>query len=487
MNYTFRFPEMTLGYAVLALPLYVAVVIARLVLFPEILSEASVTALILPLMGGAVLVFIPAVSPVLGTVLLFLAGRSEFAPLWTGITDVFFLLILGFLSIMVRNLLFPSDKGRRVFINVHPVLIGVFLFSILYGLQFITSQHTAYGTEKVIRTSVFALILTVITAQVISRKDSRKQFAIMYLLAVGAMSGLAVALAIAEHGLLGIQRISPIGGGPITLGRFTGFAALICMAYYLRNGRKRSLLGLAWFMGITLLNGSRGPLFALLLAVVVLLIPSLVAPSVRGRAWKLAAFLIASVVAFVAAFLLAVSAGAPFARRYVILFTSEGGGSSVSARLDWILETREMLERAPFWGSGVASWPILKGWASQSGYPHNIFSELLIENGTFATAIFLMILLTALVLAARSLVLARDSSEYSDGAIGAGLLVFSLIGAQVSGDLFDNRYIWISMGWLAAVNASQHYMNKRHGDVTSCLKQVNPDGGSRALLQNNWG
>lgn len=445
-------PVLHPGRVVTSLILYSGIVIARYLFDPQIFYAANAVSVMVAFLGGYVLLVLPSVRLVLASVLVFLAGKSELGPIWTGVTDVTFLLLVGFLLFVV-NRMWPGKNVSRIFkINCHPMVFALFGFSVLYALQFALSPVSDYAVTKTVRVAGYCLAIAVIFAHVMATPKARELFARYYLIVVGAMSVTAFAIAVAQQGLMGIRRIAPIGGGPITIGRFAGFAAILCLALFLSNGKKGNLIGFTWFLSFTLLNGSRGPLLALLITLGLFSIVMFMVKSVRKRGLGLAAYLLASVLGMTVMFLSAAAAGVPFAQRYMLLFTSDGRGDSVDVRSAMLSDSRELYHLAPFWGSGVASWPLISDWPN---YPHNLFAELAVENGAIGLLFFSSVVSVGIILGSSYLLSARSSPMYADAMIGVCLLVFSLIGAQVSGDIFDNRYIWVSLGWITAVAGSR--------------------------------
>ncbi len=212
--------------------------------------------------------------------------------------------------------------------------------------------------------------------------------------------------------------------GPIVFARLMGVGA-ICAVFVLR-GAARNLAVLAFGLAV-LWTGSKGPLFALLIA--------FVTTGIRIRSGK---FWIAASLAIALSLVAVVLAGdtirhfAPIARIWAgtetLASVTSGGMDSVGSRMFLAARTVELIASHP-WGVGLGGWSSALGieWAT---YPHNIELELWAEGG---------VLIGTVALLGFYLPLARSVDVWW------GTAFFLCVAQQVSGDLLDARY-WLAIG-----------------------------------------
>lgn len=100
------------------------------------------------------------------------------------------------------------------------------------------------------------------------------------------------------------------------------------------------------------------------------------------------------------------------------------------------------------WGAGTGGFPTLLFMRDFRLYPHNIFAELLIENGVPGFLLFVIFL----CLVWRSAW--RLSRRRTAGRWLAVLFAMALLNAQVSGDVGTNEWIWFWAGMIGGMTAT---------------------------------
>ncbi|MBD3235487.1 MAG: hypothetical protein GF330_02145 [Candidatus Eisenbacteria bacterium] len=217
-------------------------------------------------------------------------------------------------------------------------------------------------------------------------------------------------------------------------------------------------------------TGSRGPLAALLLAPVsLLLLPRARLRRPPGR-WRrllpvavpsaiLAAFLIVTLLpeqqrtALVAGLLrgpigMALSASDLGEGATEALGVRLAQDPSTAHRMHLARRSLATLPGALPWGAGTGAFPMLLFLRDFRLYPHNIFAELLIENGWPGLLLFLALVLWVWRACWQ---LARRTP------IGRWLFLLfamALLNAQVSGDLGTNEWIWLWAGLAGGMRAA---------------------------------
>ena len=216
------------------------------------------------------------------------------------------------------------------------------------------------------------------------------------------------------------------------------------------------LVALALFL--ILGTGSRGPLGALLLApLAMLLLPGAALPA-WARRWQRRLRILLPTLALLLLILLALLPATTTARWFGFVsrvpaaeVDGEGAAAALEAglgrdpslrfRLHIAERTWRMLPAVLPWGSGTGSFPAIVFLRDFRLYPHNIEAELLIELGWPGLLLFLLwLLLLARQLHRRAA--AGDATSYAL----AVLLAMAWWNAQVSGDVTGNGELWFWAG-----------------------------------------
>ena len=108
-------------------------------------------------------------------------------------------------------------------------------------------------------------------------------------------------------------------------------------------------------------------------------------------------------------------------------------------------------------GLGTGGFPSLFHLPDDRYYPHNIFLEIVLENGLIGLALFLGFLTVVFgrwrgwkrYLRARPDSLAASEGTALHRTVGA-IFLFALINAQFSGDIWVNEWVWVAAGMVVA-------------------------------------
>ena len=233
-------------------------------------------------------------------------------------------------------------------------------------------------------------------------------------------------------------------------------------------------IGAGWLMGMAILLLLFFPLtrdhrkrWALLIFLLPLFIAGLIATAARGAIVALAAAVLIGAAALLKKgrlrlttaalllFFLVAGVGGAFlvlrqtdlgkynakAGELKLLFT-EGSASGTSAsRMDFYRTTLAAIPDHPLLGSGIGSWSTFYFGNDQRNYPHNLFLEIAFEQGLLGLTAFLALLI--LVELSISRMLSASHSYF----LVLGLLVFYCLAVSLfSGDLDDNRVLWLWIG-----------------------------------------
>ncbi len=263
-------------------------------------------------------------------------------------------------------------------------------------------------------------------------------------------------------------RLTWLGTSPIWLARGLGLWLILALWAAARRRLPVAVAAAVSVVALALmtLTGSRGPLFALALSPLALLLlprgrreqPAAGGP---GRAAAAARRIVPAVAAAAAILLVVLLAMSPEQRARVgaavlrvpagtLLASGSPGADGVSdvsglvgldasSRLRGALlaRVREALAAGLPWGLGTGGFSVAFTGVDYRLYPHNLFAEVLLENGLPGLLLILLFVLWVWRGARR---LARR------GVPGTGwvwvLFVMALLNAQVSGDLPFNEGIW---------------------------------------------
>jgi hypothetical protein len=292
---------------------------------------------------------------------------------------------------------------------------------------------------------------------------------------IGALfAAVGVAAALGGGGVLGARigapspsggvpaRLSWLGSDPIWTARLLAIWLVLLGWGATRRLVRPGIVVLLAAAGVYLMlrTGSRGPLVALLLSpVALLLLPGGARASGRGTFLRIARIAVPAIV-LLGILLLVVLPDVERARLAAILLraplgeTADAGDRllqdpSVAFRVEMVRRSLTALTDGLPWGWGTGAFPATLFLRDFRLYPHNLEVEVLIELGLPGMLLLLGFLVFTLAHARR---LARRSVT------GRWLLLLAfmaLLNAQVSGDITGNGELWFWAGmigglWIAA-------------------------------------
>ena len=254
-----------------------------------------------------------------------------------------------------------------------------------------------------------------------------------------AITVFALLLAVAGWINLRVQyypsetRLAVLGINPIWVARITGLGLFSLLALFTlgRIGLLPALGIVAPIAGVLILAGSRGPLVGFALIIIIWGFARIGrSPSQRVQ------FSLLALAAVGFTFLVMPEA---IRERFVQPFT---GDFSDFARLALVRIAREAAEQVSLLGIGTGGFSNLLRMGDMRAYPHNIFVEIVIENGLLGFTILIGFLgwSTARGIAGR--VDTRSLFAFL-------AFLFALWNAQFSGDVIGNEWIWLFAGILA--------------------------------------
>lgn len=374
------------------------------------------------------------VGPILLAVYVF-SGSLKSNPLLIWVPgDLTVLLGVVLIVLMIAELLRTAFISRAVWV---PVCIAA---TMLLGVG---ATRTQYGLEKQI--SFFTITLLAMGAAILFLREDRQRRAFL-----GALAGIG--LVVSALVVLMPQRtaewsdvVTLAGTNTISTSQMIVAGATV-FAMYAIVGRRSAFrrivatLTAAAMFFVALSTGSRGPVVAIALSVAIAL---LLAPVFsRRRARSIIALLL---VGGVGAVIALQQGGEGLAR--VLGFLAGDQDTSTLARTVLWSTAWEHITQLPF-GGGWGYFGTIQGLGFNTlnggqTYPHSVPLEIALEAG-WLTGLFFAVLAVASV--ARVIRRALDPASV----MFLVLLIFTLTNAMLSGDINDNRLMWVLLvaAWL---------------------------------------
>lgn len=236
-------------------------------------------------------------------------------------------------------------------------------------------------------------------------------------------------------------------------------------------------IGAGWLIGMAITIVLFHPLFqshsvqlVFLICALPLLSAGLIASAARGPTAALAVVLVIRTIvwvkegslqtAFIVAAVLAVSAAGSYlvlrnaarsrytakATELINLLKGDSTNGSAGARLEFYDATIAAIPDDLLLGHGVGSWSVFYYGRDERGYPHNLFLEIAFEQGLLGLGTWFLFFA---VLGASFMELQRQTD--SQFLVLGIVILYSILISMFSGDLDDNRLIWLWAGILMAV------------------------------------
>ena len=265
-----------------------------------------------------------------------------------------------------------------------------------------------------------------------------------------------------------LVRASLLGANPIAVSRSLAvIAAMVTVIGIRREGWKRltALVILALILLAIVSTGSRGPLASFFAGIILFTV------MFESPVYKSKLFLVGG-ISIVIVFGLLLLLPESLTTRYMQITQGDvivtAGGvervSTIATRLNfWSLSLKGWLSGPSnfLFGMGASGFSSFFVWRDFRWYPHNIFFEVLVEQGFVG----FMLLIMMIAVAVRYLLKARKVgmlSEHSSVWVAATLVIF--FSAQFSGDINDNR---ILLMFLAIALSSIHLDRRFRESITA--------------------
>lgn len=322
-------------------------------------------------------------------------------------------------------------------------ILAYLVFVAILTLSYLYTNAPYYGASKLTRVLVIGTIYLIAPLFLIVTEADFRHFARIF----AVFSGLTAIQLIVN---LEFKNADFTQNGDITrigAGWLLSMGALLVFFYPLwtsRLARAASNYVLMPLLVIGLVaSAARGPIVALLVAGLLGMCVALLQGRVRASSAALLVFFIfaGGVIAYYVLRQADIDKYTAKATELEELAVNGQSSGSAGKRLGFYRTTLEAIPDHLLFGTGIGSWATFYYGSDQRNYPHNVFLEITFEEGLLGVAAYLALLFIVARMSARMVA----ASNYHFLALGL-LILFCVLASQFSGDLDDNRLLWVWIG-----------------------------------------
>ena len=356
---------------------------------------------------------------------------------------------LGLVKILLEgNWKLPSEQKFIVYLFL--------IFGLLLGISYIYTASPDYGFRKILRFNTFAVTMFISPLLIIkSPADSKRLLSYFYFLLVIIIGIMLLQFVyFLKSGDFAIvlaywNRISIPGANPIQVSRYLAIGAAMMIALLIRNKPSQSLHYFAILFVILLsiiLSGSRGPLVSIIIGSIVYAI--LYERKHSSRIFGYGILAIGTIITLL--LLLPESLTQRFfdISQGSVIMTQQGVRriSTIATRFEfWSMSLQAWFSSITsfFIGLGAGSFSSLFIWRDWRWYPHNLFFEIIAELGLIGLVIGVLFIIKSYQIINKGI---QRGSFTDHSALWVAGTVVMFIAAQFSGDINDNRILWMFIG-----------------------------------------
>ena len=356
---------------------------------------------------------------------------------------------LGLVKILLEgNWKLPSEQKSIVYLFL--------IFGLLLGISYIYTVSPDYGFRKILRFNTFAVTMFISPLLIIkSPADSKRLLSYFYFLLVIIIGIMLLQFVyFLKWGDFAIvlaywNRISIPGANPIQVSRYLAIGAAMMIALLIRNKPSQSLHYFAILFVILLsiiLSGSRGPLVSIIIGSIVYAI--LYERKHSSRIFGYGILAIGTIITLL--LLLPESLTQRFfdISQGSVIMTQQGVRriSTIATRFEfWSMSLQAWFSSITsfFIGLGAGSFSSLFIWRDWRWYPHNLIFEIIAELGLIGLVIGVLFIIKSYQIINKGI---QRGSFTDHSALWVAGTVVMFIAAQFSGDINDNRILWMFIG-----------------------------------------
>ena len=334
--------------------------------------------------------------------------------------------------------------------------LGMWVFFLAYmWIGLVWGEGRSYGREKLLLTTVMDTWCLIAGAMIMANARERVARLMRLITLFAFWLGTEVLLNWSEQGFRGRVFINN-GDDYLGFGRVCGMGAIICCAFWAtRTGFGLARIGLTALVGMFLMvllaGGGRGPLIAGVLPMLLIaVIGWKVTRSGQIRVMKMQIPILLALIGMVgvAVYALTTPGGGDLgsletlSRLRGVASGDLASGSDIR-RSQNVEQAMVWIPRAPVFGHGVGSWPVVVYNSDFHDHPHNMILEILFEFGMVGLALMAGVFWACL----RGVNVHRLRTDPLF--LAASMLTINVfLNAMTSGDLPENRQVFAMLGLL---------------------------------------
>ena len=356
---------------------------------------------------------------------------------------------LGLMKILLQgNWKLPSEPKSIVYLFL---IFGLFL-----GISYIYTASPDYGFRKILRFNTFAVTMFITPLLIIkSPTDSKRLLSYFYFLLVIIIGIMLLQFVyFLKWGDFAIvlaywNRISIPGANPIQVSRYLAIGAAMMIALLIRNKPSQSLHYFSILFMILLsiiLSGSRGPLVSIIIGSIVYAI--LYERKHSSRIFGYGILAVGTII------ILLILLPESLTQRFFdisqgsVIITQQGVQriSTIATRFEfWSMSLQAWFSSITsfFIGLGAGGFSSLFIWRDWHWYPHNLIFEIIAELGMVGLVIGVLFIIKTYQIINKGI---QRGSFTDHSALWVAGTVVMFIAAQFSGDINDNRILWMFIG-----------------------------------------
>ena len=356
---------------------------------------------------------------------------------------------LGLVKILLEgNWKLPSEPTSIVYLFL--------IFGLLLGISYMYTASPDYGFRKILRFNTFAVTMFITPLLIIkSPADSKRLLSYFYFLLVIIIGIMLLQFVyFLKWGDFAIvlaywNRISIPGANPIQVSRYLAIGAAMMIALLIRNRPSRSLHYFAILFVILLsiiLSGSRGPLVSIIIGSIVYAI--LYERKHSSRIFGYGILAIGTIITLLLVLPESLTQRFFDISQGSVIMTQQGVRriSTIATRYEfWFMSIEAWFSSITsfFIGLGAGGFSSLFIWRDWHWYPHNLFFEIIAELGLIGLVIGVLFIIKSYQIINKGI---QRGSFTDHSALWVAGTIVMFIAAQFSGDINDNRILWMFIG-----------------------------------------
>ena len=356
---------------------------------------------------------------------------------------------LGLVKILLEgNWKIPSEPTFIVYLFL--------IFGLLLGISDMYTASPDYGFRKILRFNTFAVTMFISPLLIIkSPTDSKRLLSYFYFLLVIIIGIMLLQFVyFLKWGDFAIvlaywNRISIPGANPIQVSRYLAIGAAMMIALLIRNRPSQSLHYFAILFVILLsiiLSGSRGPLVSIIIGSIVYAI--LYERKHSSRIFGYGILAIGTIITLLLVLPESLTQRFFDISQGSVIMTQQGVRriSTIATRYEfWSMSIEAWFSSITsfFIGLGAGGFSSLFIWRDWHWYPHNLFFEIIAELGLIGLIIGVLFIIKSYQIINKGI---QRGSFTDHSALWVAGTVVMFIAAQFSGDINDNRILWMFIG-----------------------------------------